>query len=132
MSDSKYIEAIGRRKQSSARVRLHSGGTGKITINEREFENYLPIAIMQQIVMAPLKDTGTENVFDISVKVVGGGFHGQADAIRLGISRALIDFNPEFRAVLKKNGFLTRDPRVRERKKFGRRSARRSPQWSKR
>jgi small subunit ribosomal protein S9 len=132
MSDSKYIETIGRRKQSSARVRLHNGGTGKITINGREFENYLPIAIMQQAVMAPLKDTGTENVFDISVHVTGGGYHGQADAIRLGISRGLIDFNPEFRAVLKKNGFLTRDPRVRERKKFGRRSARRSPQWSKR
>jgi small subunit ribosomal protein S9 len=132
MSDSKYIEAIGRRKQSTARVRLHNGGSGKITINDREFENYLPIAIMQQAVMAPLKDTGTENVFDITVKVQGGGYHGQADAIRLGISRALIDFNPEFRAVLKKSGFLTRDPRVRERKKFGRRSARRSPQWSKR
>jgi small subunit ribosomal protein S9 len=129
---STYIEAIGRRKQASARVRLHNGGSGKITINGREFVEYLPITILQQSATAPLRDTGTENVFDITVQVKGGGVHGQADAMRLGIARALIDFNPEYRTVLKKNGFLTRDARVRERKKFGKLGARRSPQWSKR
>ena len=81
---------------------------------------------------APLVLTGTENMFDIMVLVKGGGASGQADSIRLGIARALVDFNPEYRAVLKKQGFLTRDARIRERKKFGKKSARRSPQWSKR
>lgn len=130
--DNKYIEAVGRRKQSIARVRLHHGGTGKITINNRDLKEYLPIEIMQQSVISPLKETGMENVFDITVKVVGGGVHGQADSIRLGISRALVDFNPEYRSVLKKLGFLTRDARVKERKKYGKKSARRAPQWSKR
>lgn len=101
-------------------------------VNDREMKDYLPLEIMQQAVMAPLKETGMDNVFDISVHVVGGGIHGQADAIRLGIARALIDFNPEFRATLKKSGFLCRDARVKERKKYGHKSARRSPQWSKR
>ncbi|PJE76486.1 30S ribosomal protein S9 [Candidatus Uhrbacteria bacterium CG10_big_fil_rev_8_21_14_0_10_48_16] len=128
----KYIEAIGRRKQAVARVRLHNGGSGSIKIFERELEEYLPIEIMQQAVKAPLRETGMDNVFDITVHVTGGGIHGQADAIRLGITRALMEFNPEFRATLKKAGFVTRDPRVKERKKPGKKSARRSGQWSKR
>lgn len=132
MSETKYIETIGRRKEAVARVRLHHGGSGTIRINDREFVEYLPLEIMQQAVTAPLKETGMENVFDITVHVKGGGVHGQADAIRLGIARALVDFNPEFRGTLKKVGFLSRDARVRERKKFGHKSARRSPQWSKR
>jgi len=133
MSDqTKYIEAVGRRKQAVARVRLHHGGSGSIKIEDREFTEYLPIETMQQSVMAPLRDTGMENVFDITVHVNGGGIHGQADAIRLGIARALVDFNPELRTTLKKSGFLSRDARVRERKKYGKKSARRSPQWSKR
>lgn len=132
MSETKYIESIGRRKEAVARVRLHHGGTGTIRINDREFVEYLPLEIMQQAVISPLKETGMENVFDITVVVKGGGVHGQADAIRLGIARGLVDFNPEFRSTLKKVGFLSRDARVRERKKFGHKSARRSPQWSKR
>ena len=132
MSESKYIEAIGRRKEAVARVRLHHGGSGTIKIYDRELVEYLPLETMQQAVIAPLKETGMENVFDITVRVMGGGIHGQADGIRLGIARALIDFNPEFRSTLKKAGFLSRDARVRERKKFGHKSARRSPQWSKR
>ena len=132
MSETKYIESIGRRKEAVARVRLHHGGTGTIKINDRELVEYLPLEIMQQAVISPLKETGMENVFDITVVVKGGGVHGQADAIRLGIARGLVDFNPEFRGTLKKVGFLSRDARVRERKKFGHRSARRSPQWSKR
>lgn len=132
MSETKYIESIGRRKEAVARVRLHHGGTGSIKINDRELVEYLPLEIMQQSVISPLKETGMENVFDITVVVKGGGVHGQADAIRLGIARGLVDFNPEFRGTLKKVGFLSRDARVRERKKFGHKSARRSPQWSKR
>ncbi|MBI4435418.1 30S ribosomal protein S9 [Candidatus Uhrbacteria bacterium] len=132
MSETKYIEAIGRRKEAVARVRLHHGGSGTIKINDRELVEYLPLETMQQTVVAPLKETGMENVFDITVHVTGGGIHGQADGIRLGIARALVDFNPEFRSTLKKAGFLSRDARVRERKKFGHKSARRSPQWSKR
>ena len=132
MSETKYIEAVGRRKEAIARVRLHHGGSGSIKINDRDLVDYLPLETMQQAVISPLKETGTENVFDITVHVSGGGIHGQADGIRLGIARALLDFNPEFRSTLKKAGFLSRDARVRERKKFGHKSARRSPQWSKR
>lgn len=132
MSETKYIEAIGRRKEAVARVRLHHGGSGSIKVNDRELADYLPLETLQQAVISPLKETGTENVFDITIHVSGGGVHGQADGIRLGIARALLDFNPEFRATLKKAGFLSRDARVRERKKFGHKSARRSPQWSKR
>ncbi len=132
VTSNKYTETIGRRKEAVARVRLHQGGTGKILINERPIESYLPTQILRESTVAPLRETGMEDVFDISIHVTGGGVHGQADSIRLGIARALIDFNPEFRAALKRNGFLSRDARVRERKKFGRKSARRSPQWSKR
>lgn len=127
-----YIETVGRRKEAVARVRLHHGGSGKITINDRELQVYLPVAILQEAVRSPFVQTGTETVFDVTVHVVGGGIHGQADAVRLGIARALVDFNPEFRGSLKKMGFLSRDARVRERKKYGKKSARRSPQWSKR
>src|SRR3989339_1534586 len=128
-SAKQYIEAVGRRKAAIARVRLVNGGTGIFSINERSLEVYLPIALLRQSVLSPFKQTGTENMFDVSVKVVGGGIHGQADSIRLGIARALVDFNPEFRSSLKKVGFLTRDARIKERKKYGKKSARRSPQW---
>lgn len=127
-----YIEKIGRRKQAVARVRLHHAGSGKITINDRSLAVYLPVAILQQKVLSPFEQTGTQTIFDVTVHVTGGGIHGQADAVRLGIARALVDFNPEFRTSLKKLGFLTRDARVRERKKFGHTAARRSPQFSKR
>ncbi len=128
----KYICAVGRRKCAIAQVRLHHGGKGTIEINKRGFENYLPLETLRQTVEAPLKLTGTQNMFDIVILVKGGGPSGQANSIRLGIARALVDFNPEYRSVLKKEGFLTRDARIRERKKFGKKSARRSPQWSKR
>lgn len=131
-TQTKYIEAIGRRKSAIARVRLQHGGTGKWTINERALEAYLPIATLQQAVMSPFVQTATENIFDISIHVSGGGVHGQADSIRLGVARALVEFNPEFRSSLKKMGLLSRDARIRERKKYGKKSARRSPQWSKR
>lgn len=127
-----YIETVGRRKQAIARVRFQRGGTGTITINDRELTRYLPLTTMQQAVTAPLRETGMESDCTISVHVKGGGVHGQADGIRLGIARALVVFNPEFRSALKKAGFLSRDARVRERKKYGKKSARRSPQWAKR
>ncbi|MBM5789489.1 30S ribosomal protein S9 [Candidatus Parcubacteria bacterium] len=127
-----FIETVGRRKAAVARVRLHHGGSGKVTINDRAFEAYLPVAILQKSVLSPFEQTGTQGIFDVTVHVQGGGIRGQADAVRLGIARALVDFNPEYRTSLKKLGFLSRDARVRERKKFGRKSARRSPQWSKR
>lgn len=131
-TNTQYIEAVGRRKEAVARVRLHHGGSGKMTINERSLEAYLPVAILQQNVLSPFEQTGTQGIFDVTVKVGGGGIHGQADAVRLGIARALVEFNPEYRTSLKKLGFLRRDARIRERKKFGKKSARRSPQWSKR
>lgn len=127
-----FIEAVGRRKEAVARVRLTNGGTGIFLINERSLETYIPVAHLRQTVLSPFVQTGTEKMFDVSVKVVGGGIHGQADSIRLGIARALVDFNPEFRTALKKTRLLSRDARIRERKKFGKKSARRSPQWSKR
>ncbi len=92
----------------------------------------MPLDTMIQSILSPLKETGTENVFDITVKATGGGVHGQADAIRLGISRALVEFNPELKTSLRRLGFLTVDARKRERKKFGKKSARRAPQFSKR
>ncbi len=127
-----YIESVGRRKRSVSRVRLHHNGSGKITVNDRDLLEYLPVETLQQSVMAPLRETGTENVFDITVHTKGGGIHGQADSIRLGISRGLVEFNPEFRTVLKRLGFLTTDARRRERKKPGLKGARRAPQFSKR
>ena len=128
----KFIGAVGRRKCAVAQVRLHHGGSGKIIINDRELEKYLPTTIQHQTVKSPLVLTGTENMFDVQIVVKGGGQAGQADSIRLGIARALVDFNPEYKTVLKKQGMMTRDARIRERKKFGKKSARRSPQWSKR
>ncbi len=127
-----YIKGLGRRKQAVAQVRLYNNGSGKIIVNERELEVHLPVGTLQQTVKSPLVLTGTENMFDIKILVKGGGQSGQADAIRHGISRALVEFNPEFKSVLKKEGMMTRDARVRERKKFGLKSARRAPQFSKR
>jgi small subunit ribosomal protein S9 len=127
-----YIEATGRRKRAIARVRLHQGGNGSIKVNDRNLDEYLPLAILQEAVRSPLMQTGTDAMFDITVHVKGGGVHGQADAIRMGIARGLVDFNPEFRTVLRKSGFLTRDARRRERKKPGLKSARRAAQFSKR
>lgn len=134
MSDvqTKYIEGIGRRKEAVARVRLHHGGSGKVTVNDKELKTYFPVVLLQETVLSPFTQTDTANIFDVTIQVNGGGINGQADSARLGAARALLEFNPELRATLKKLGFLKRDARVRERKKFGKRSARRSPQFSKR
>lgn len=121
----------GRRKSSVARVRLVPGN-GKITINKREFTDYIPSAAVRLDVLQPLNLTNTLNSYDVIVNVAGGGISGQAGAIRHGITRALMEVNDSFRPVLKKAGLVTRDPRAKERKKYGLRGARRSPQFSKR
>ena len=121
----------GRRKSSVARVRLVPG-TGKIIINKRALDDYFGYETLKMIVRAPLELTDTLGKFDVLVNVYGGGYTGQAGAIRHGISRALLDVDPDYRAILKKAGFLTRDPRMKERKKYGLKAARRAPQFSKR
>ncbi len=121
----------GRRKSSIARVRLVPGN-GKIIINEREFTDYIPSAATRLDVLQPLNLTNTAANYDVLVNVNGGGIGGQAGAIRHGITRALLEVNPDFRPVLKKAGLITRDPRAKERKKYGLKKARRSPQYSKR
>ncbi len=122
---------VGRRKTSTARVILRSG-SGKVTINDKEFETFFPQSLSREDILAPLKLTQTIGNYDVFVNVKGGGTSGQAEAIRLGISRALVDVNPEFRTVLKAQGFLSRDPRMVERKKYGRPKARKRFQFSKR
>ena len=122
----------GRRKKAIARVRLIPAGSGYIVINERSFEDYLPQSVLRYDVMQPLVLLAAEGKYDVYVNVYGGGLTGQAGAIRLGISRALLQAEPESRPALKKAGFLTRDPRVKERKKYGLKKARRAPQFSKR
>jgi small subunit ribosomal protein S9 len=124
-------QATGRRKSSVARVRLVPG-TGKFEINDRAFAEYIPSAATRLDVLQPLTLTDTTSQYDIFVNVFGGGINGQAGAIRLGISRALLLVNPEYRGTLKKAGMLTRDPRSVERKKCGLKKARRAPQFSKR
>lgn len=121
----------GRRKKSIARVRLIPG-TGIITINKRDIDDYFGLETLKLIVRQPLEVTQTIGTFDIVSTVVGGGVTGQAGAIRHGISRALLEADIEYRPILKKSGFLTRDPRMKERKKYGLKAARRAPQFSKR
>jgi small subunit ribosomal protein S9 len=130
--ETKYIRAIGRRKCSIAQVRLYRSGTGKVTINEKDLKDYIPRFDLQQSVLAPFEATGLAGMHDVTVKVLGGGITGQAEAIRMGISRALIEYNPGLRETLKKLGYLSRDARVKERKKYGLKGARRAAQWSKR
>ncbi len=127
-----YFYGTGRRKSSVARVRVYANGTGKITINDRDIDDYFGLDTLKLIVRQPLTLTGTEGKFDIVCKVAGGGVTGQAGAIRHGLSRALLQFDEELRGTLKKAGFLTRDPRMKERKKYGLKGARRAPQFSKR
>jgi len=122
---------VGRRKNAVARVYLRNG-SGKITINDREFENYFPLKTNRDDVVLPLKLSETFGKYDINVNVNGGGNTGQSEAIRLGISRALVDINPEFRTVLKAEGLMRRDPRMVERKKYGQAKARKRFQFSKR
>ncbi len=121
----------GRRKSSVARVRLTTG-KGTITINGRTFEDYIPSAAIRLDVLQPLEMTENKEKFDVTVNVCGGGISGQAGAIRLGITRALMEIDPDLRKILKPAGLVTRDPRAKERKKYGLKGARRAPQFSKR
>ena len=131
-SKKKYFYGTGRRKSSVARVRVYENGTGSIIINGREIDNYFGLDTLKLIVNQPLVAADLVGKVDIVVTVAGGGVSGQAGAIRHGISRALLQLNPEYRATLKAAGFLTRDPRMKERKKYGLKAARRAPQFSKR
>ena len=131
MADSVHYYGTGRRKSSVARVRLVPG-TGKITINKRDIDDYFGLETLKVVVRQPMDATKTLGKFDVLVNVSGGGFTGQAGAIRHGISRALLEVDEEFRPVLKAAGYLTRDPRMKERKKYGLKAARRAPQFSKR
>ena len=126
-----YFYGTGRRKSSVARVRLYQG-TGKITINDRDIDDYFGLETLKLIVRQPLALTETDEKFDIVCRVSGGGVTGQAGAIRHGISRALLEADNDYSGKLKKAGFLTRDPRMKERKKYGLKAARRAPQFSKR
>ncbi len=126
-----YFYGTGRRKSSVARVRLVPG-TGVVTINNRDIDDYFGLETLKLIVNQPFGATGTIGKFDIICRVNGGGFSGQAGAIRHGVARALLQADENYRATLKKAGFLTRDPRMKERKKYGLKAARRAPQFSKR
>lgn len=127
-----YFYGTGRRKSSVARVKLMPNGTGKVTINNRTLDNYFGLETLKYIVKQPTELLGLSEKFDVDVKVSGGGFTGQAGAIRLGIARALLQADADYRGQLKKAGFLTRDSRMKERKKYGLKAARRAPQFSKR
>ena len=131
-SKKKYFYGTGRRKSSVARVRVYENGTGSIIINGREIDNYFGLDTLKLSVNQPLVAANLVGKVDVVVTVAGGGVSGQAGAIRHGISRALLQLNPEYRATLKAAGFLTRDPRMKERKKYGLKAARRAPQFSKR
>ena len=131
-SKNPYKYGTGRRKSSVARVHLFENGTGAITINGRDINDYFGLETLKMVVRQPLNSTDTLGKVDIVATVEGGGVSGQAGALRHGISRALLQVNPEFRPILKKAGFLTRDPRMKERKKYGLKKARRAPQFSKR
>ena len=131
-SKNPYMYGTGRRKSSVARVRVFPNGSGNITINGRDIEEYFGLETLKMVVRQPLNETNTLGKVDIVATVEGGGVSGQAGALRHGISRALLLVNPEFRPLLKKAGFLTRDPRMKERKKYGLKAARRAPQFSKR
>lgn len=131
-ASTEYFYASGKRKTSIARVRLYPNGKGDIVVNEKPSQEYFTLLTSKGIIYSPLKLTGTNKQFDVSIKVCGGGISSQAEAVRHGIARALLEFDPGLRATLKKAGFLTRDARIKERKKPGLKRARRAPQFSKR
>ena len=131
-SSRQYQYGTGRRKSSIARVRVYEGGTGSIIINGRDIDEYFGLETLKMVVRQPLVTTELVGKLDVVCTVKGGGVSGQAGAIRHGISRALLGINPEFRGALKAAGFLTRDPRMKERKKYGLKKARKAPQFSKR
>ncbi len=127
-----YLNGLGRRKTAIARVKLVKNGTGQIKVNGRDAEASFPGFELQGLVRNALKVVGMDGAVDVIATVTGGGMRGQAEAVRLGVSRALTELNPTYRKTLKKLGYMTRDPRSKERKKPGLKKARRSPQWSKR
>ena len=127
----RFFEAIGRRKTAHARVRVYTKGAG-ITVNEKEYTKYFPLLSLQQIVDAPLRKMKSAERFRVSARVWGGGIHAQAEAVRHGMARALVVFNADFRKRLKRAGYLRRDSRMKEAKKFGLKKARKAPRWSKR
>lgn len=127
-----YIFALGRRKSSVARVRLYKEGNGSIVVNEKSAESYFPGFELREMLVSVMKTVGMEGAMAVTASVDGGGVRGQAEAVRLGMARALCQLNPAYRTVLKKMGYLTRDPREKERKKPGLKKARRAPQWNKR
>ena len=131
-SKKKYFYGTGRRKSSVARVRVYENGTGSVIINGRDINDYFGLDTLKLVVNQPLVTSDLVGKVDIVVSVAGGGVSGQAGAIRHGLSRALLELNPETRATLKAAGFMTRDPRMKERKKYGLKAARRAPQFSKR
>ena len=132
LTKEKYIEAVGRRKTSVARVRIIKSSKQSISVNDKDFDSYFPTETLRLIVTEPLIDEEVKDKFKISVKVKGGGQNSQAEAVRHGITRSLVKFNIDLRKPLKKKGFLKRDPRTKERRKFGLKKARKAPQWSKR
>lgn len=132
LKSERYYEAIGRRKTAVARVRFYTRGDKQFLVNNKPYQEYFPHPEFQEIVVASLKKMKCLDKFRISVRVTGGGFRAQAEAIRHGTARVLVGFNPNFRKRLRKAGYLTRDSRMRERKKFGLKRARRAPQWAKR
>jgi small subunit ribosomal protein S9 len=129
---SRYLEAVGRRKTSIARVRITEADKTSMLINDKDYTEFLKTEELQHVAMESLTKSLVPAKFMITVKVLGGGVHSQAEAIRLGVARALLIFDPELRKSLKDFGFLMRDPRAKERRKFGLKKARKSPQWSKR
>ncbi|MFA6338883.1 MAG: 30S ribosomal protein S9 [Candidatus Paceibacterota bacterium] len=132
LTGERYIEAVGRRKTSTARVRLFANTKTSYEINERELENYFPTEELRAIATDALSKSKIPAKFKITAKITGGGIHSQAEALRHGTARALIEFDAELRKKLKKLTFLKRDPRAKERRKFGLKKARKAPQWSKR
>ena len=131
MAEEVKYYATGRRKESSARVWIKPG-EGKIIVNDRDFKDYFPRDTLIRMITEPFNLTGTLNAYDVMASIEGGGISGQAGALSHGISRALLEVNPEFRIILKKEGLLTRDSRIKERKKYGLKKARKKPQFSKR
>ncbi len=127
-----YLYALGRRKSGTAQVRVYLKGSGKIVVNGKDMKEYFPVEDLQDAVMVPLRAVGMNETADVVAQAKGGGIRGQADAVKLGIARALLVHNPDLRATLKPLGVLTRDPREKERKKYGLKKARKSPQWAKR
>lgn len=131
MSEKPKVMVVGRRKESTARVRLVAG-TGKVRVNKRSFEDYFPRETHRIVVLQPMDVTGTTGKYDVIATVSGGGISGQAGALKHGIARALVELDAAFRTALKKGGFMTRDPRAKERKKYGQKRARKRFQFSKR